>query len=92
MIQKTARRQPDLLDRPPAMLIDRFIDLPHDADRLVQGDDDAPVVIDVLGREEPAGLALFGAAVLEPLLAHLVAADTEVPYGPWRAKKSRKPR
>ncbi len=70
------------------MRVDQRIDLAHDADRLMQGDDDATVVIDVLGREQAAGLALPGAAVLEPLLAHLVAADVEVPDRLWHADEA----
>src|SRR5205807_1974993 len=38
------------------------------------------VVLDVFGREGAARLAPFGSAVLQPLLAHLVPADVEVPY------------
>ena len=50
-----------------------LVDLGHDADGLVQGDDDLLVVGDVLVRERAA------LPVLEPLVADLVAADVEVP-------------
>ena len=55
------------------MLLNDLVDLLHQADRLVQGNDDFLVVGNVIGRERAAF------AVLEPLLADLVAADVEVP-------------
>ena len=55
------------------MGIDDLVDLVHDADRLVQGDDDPLVVGDVLCGERAT------LTVLQPLLADLVAADVEVP-------------
>lgn len=53
---------------------DGLVDLAHQADGLVEGDDDALVVADVLARER----ATF--TVFEPLVADLVAADLEVPH------------
>ena len=55
------------------MLFNDLINLRHQPDGFRQGDDDAVVVVDVVGGE---GAAL---AVLEPLIADLVAADVEVP-------------
>ena len=60
--------------RPAAVLLDDLVDLPHQADGLGEGDDDLLVVGDVVLREHAA------LAVLEPLLADLVAADVEVPH------------
>ena len=57
------------------MLLDDLIDLPHKANGLAQSGNDAVVVGDV-GRGKGAALA-----VLEPLLADLIAADVEVPHG-----------
>ena len=59
---------------PAAVLLDDLVDLLHQADGLVEGDDDLLVVGNVRLRERPAF------AVLEPLLADLVAADAEVPH------------
>ena len=58
---------------PAAVGFDDLVDLGHDADGLVQGDDDLLVVGDVLVRERAA------LPVLEPLMADLIAADVEVP-------------
>ena len=60
--------------RPAAVLLDDLVDLLHQADGLGEGDDDLLVVGDVVLRERAA------LAVLEPLLADLVAADVEVPH------------
>jgi hypothetical protein len=38
-----------LLYRPPAVISDHRVDLPHNADRLVQRDHHALVMLDVLG-------------------------------------------
>ena len=56
---------------PAALCFDHLVNLAHQADRLIQGDDDLLVVLDVFVGH---GAAL---AVLEPLLADLVAADVE---------------
>ena len=53
---------------------DDFVDLLHQTDRLAEGDDYPLVVGDVVLRQRAA------LAVLEPLLANLVAADVEVPH------------
>ena len=55
------------------MGFDDLVDLGHDADGLIQRDDDFLVVGDVLVRER-ADLP-----VLKPLVTYLVAADVEVP-------------
>ena len=60
--------------RPAAVLLDDLVDLLHQADGLGERDDDLLVVGDVVLRERAA------LAVLEPLLADLVAADVEVPH------------
>ena len=59
---------------PAAVGVDGFVELGHEGDGFVQGDVDAVVVGDVGGGERAA------LAVLEPLLADLVAADVEVPH------------
>ena len=59
--------------RPAPVVFDDLIDLGHDADGLVQGDNDLLVMGDVLVRERAT------LPVLEPLVADLVAADFEVP-------------
>ena len=60
---------------PAAVLLNHIVDLSHQPDGLGQGDDYLLVVSDVLVAE---GAAL---AVLEPLVADLVAADVKVPDG-----------
>ena len=55
------------------MGFDDLVDLGHDVDGLVQGDDDILVVVDILDRERAAF------PVLEPLVGDLVAADLEIP-------------
>src|SRR5206468_829659 len=63
--------------RPAAMLVDDLVDLTHQADRLMDGDDDALVMDDVvLCQCAPL-------AVLEPLRANRVATDVEVPDVLW---------
>lgn len=57
------------------MTFDDFVNFFHQSDGLVQGDDDLLVVGDVFGGE---GAAF---AVLQPLVAVLIAADVEVPHG-----------
>ena len=64
---------------PAAVGFDDFVDFAHQADGFGEGDDDLVVVRDVLVAQGAAGIALFRAAVLEPLLADLVASDMEVP-------------
>src|SRR5438046_2248928 len=60
--------------RPATMLLDDCIDLAHQANGLAEGGDDLLIVDDVvLGQRATL-------AVLEPLLADLIAADFEVPY------------
>ena len=58
---------------PVAVGFDDLVDLGHDTDGLVQGDDDLLIVGDILVRERAA------LPVLKPLVADLVAADVEVP-------------
>ena len=58
--------------RPSAMLIDDLVDLLHDADGLVEGDNDFLITGEVVGRE---GAAL---PVLEPFVADPVTANVEV--------------
>jgi len=53
--------------------VDDAVDFGHDADRFVEGHNDAVVMDEIVGSERPSP------AVLEPLLADLVAADIEVP-------------
>lgn len=53
---------------------DDAVDFGHEADGFVKGHDDAVVMDEIVGAERPSS------AVLEPLLADLVAADMEVPY------------
>ncbi len=60
--------------RPAAVLLDDLVNLLHQADRLGEGDDNFLVMSDVVLRESAA------LAVLEPLLADLVAADVEIPH------------
>ena len=55
------------------MGFDDPVDFAHEPDRVAEGDDDLAVVDNVLGGERAA------LAVLQPLLADLVAADVEVP-------------
>src|SRR5687767_13827268 len=55
------------------MLLDGLVDLSHQAVGLVQSDDDLMVVGDVVLRQ------LAPPAVLEPLLADLVATNVEAP-------------
>ncbi len=57
---------------PAAVGFDDLVDLCHDTDGPVQGDDDLLIVGDVLVRER-ASLSVF-----KPLVADLVAADVEV--------------
>jgi len=59
--------------RPAAVRLNGLVYGVHQPDRLVQGDDDFLVVLDV-GVVEGAALSVF-----EPLFADLVAADAEVP-------------
>ncbi len=63
------------------MLFDDGVDLGHEADRLLQGDDDLVVVGDVVGAE---GAAL---AVFEPLFADLISISQQATPQP----KHRKP-
>ena len=56
------------------MLFDELVDLTHKPERFAQGNDNLLVVVTVLSCE-PATLS-----ILEPFLAHLVAADVKVPY------------
>ena len=56
-----------------------FVDLLHQANRFLEGDDDALVVGDVVGAERAA------LAILQPLVAHLIAADFEVSHVIWHA-------
>ena len=56
------------------MPLDGLVDLLHQANGLGEGDDDLLVVDDVVLGERAA------LAVLEPLLADLVATDVEVPH------------
>ena len=73
-LRARACRRPGLERRgPTAVGLDHVVDLGHEADRLVQGDDDPPVMGDVLVRE------CAPLPVLEPLVADLIAADLEVP-------------
>ena len=58
--------------RPSAMLIDDLVDLLHEADDLVEGDNDFLITGEVVGRE---GAAL---PVLEPFVADPVTANVEV--------------
>lgn len=58
---------------PAAVLLDDLIDLGHQADGLLESDDDLMIVGDVLVGE---GAAF---AVLQPLLADLIASDVKVP-------------
>ena len=68
-----------LLDRPAAVGGDGLVDFGHEADGFIQGDDDFLVVGEVVVGE------LAAAAVFEPFVADLVAADVEVPDGGWNA-------
>jgi len=58
---------------PAALDLDSLIDLGHDADGLIQSDNDLLVVRNIIGGE-PAILPVF-----EPFVADLVSADAEVP-------------
>ena len=58
---------------PAAVGFDDLVDFGHQVDRLFQGDDDLLVVGDVFLGKRPA------AAVLQSLLADLIAADVEIP-------------
>ena len=76
--------------RPATVRIDDLVNLPPNAHRLVQSDDDAVVVRDVVGGEDATGLASFWAAFLEPLLADPVATDMEVPdFRPYAVEPNR---
>ena len=68
---------------PAAVGFDDLVDLGHGVDGLTEGDDDLLVVADILVRERAA------LAVLEPLVADLVAADLEVPDLLWHALETR---
>ena len=59
---------------PAAVFFDDRVNLFHEADGVAQGGDDLVVVEDIVGTEVSA------LAVLEPLLADLVAADVELPH------------
>ena len=56
------------------MLLNDLVDLPHQADSLLECNDNLLVVSDVVLGESAA------LAILEPFLANLVAADAEVPH------------
>ena len=58
---------------PAAVGFDHLVDFGHQADSLLQGDDDLLVVVDVFVGEYPT------AAVLQSLLPDLVPANMEVP-------------
>ena len=55
------------------MIFDDLVDLLHQADGFIQGDDDLVVVGDVILREDAAFV------VFEPFLADLIAADVKGP-------------
>jgi len=59
--------------RPAAVFFDHAVNLGHEADGFVDGNDDALVVIDVFVSQRAA------ATILQPFLANLVAANVEVP-------------
>ncbi len=61
------------------MGVDHFVDLGHQADGFVQGDDNLVIVRDVFLREYTAF------AVFKPFLADLIATDVEVPDALWYA-------
>jgi len=60
--------------REAAVLVDHLVNLGHQANRLAEGDHDALIVAQVFGAERAA------LAILQPLLAHLVAADVKRPH------------
>jgi len=68
---------------PAAMLLDRLVDLDHEADNFVQGDNDLLVVGNVVLAQAAA------LAVLEPLLANLVAATRKFQTASGTAAKPR---
>ena len=61
----------DSFDRPGG---DQLIDLGHQADGFIQGDNDLLVVLGVVVRKRPAF------AIFEPFLADLIAADMKFPH------------
>src|SRR5687768_8607311 len=64
------------------MFLNDLVDLLHQADRLGDGDDDLLIMGDVVIRQ---GTAL---PILEPFIAHLVAANVKVPHGFGDAEKT----
>jgi hypothetical protein len=68
--------------RPAAVGVYHFVDLSHEADGFVQGNDNLVVMSDVISRKFSAF------AVLEPLFADLVAADVELPDVFWHVAKA----
>jgi len=74
--------------RPAAVLVNDLINLSHDADGLAQRNNDFLVMVNVILGQNTTGsriLASLSLAVLEPLVANLIAADIEVPYLLWDA-------
>lgn len=60
-----------------------FVDFLHDADGLVEGDDDLLVLGNVFSYEPLARkriFAAFGLTVFQPLFADLIAADVKIPH------------
>jgi hypothetical protein len=60
------------------MFLNDLVNLPHQWDPLLESHDDALVAFDILGSEGAAWLTVGPAMVVEPLVAHLLAAIIRV--------------